>query len=291
MMAHGRKNVFSCCWGNLRRGGAGPPGADCYGLVRHHRRLVDGADGRGRAGSGGGVVPASSKPTPVALYFGRKTTCGLQVAKLLPRSESGHCQKGPNQNKCRTDGSKSSKQSWARMQNTSHAVMAQRAELKNSLDDFPTPPWATRALIEHVVVAKNSLRSMTCLEPACGRGHMAVALAPYFREVASFDVFDYGFGGIADFLKAKHAKQSFDWVITNPPFRLGEEFINRSMNIARHGIAMLTRTVFIESVGRYERLFKLNPPTRFAQFTERVPMVKGEGVDLLEKGLGCTLPE
>ena len=153
--------------------------------------------------------------------------------------------------------------------------MAQRAELKNSLDDFPTPPWATRALIEHVVVAKNSLRSMTCLEPACGRGHMAVALAPYFREVASFDVFDYGFGGIADFLKAKHAKQSFDWVITNPPFRLGEEFINRSMNIARHGIAMLTRTVFIESVGRYERLFKLNPPTRFAQFTERVPMVKG----------------
>ena len=38
---------------------------------------------------------------------------------------------------------------------------------------------------------------------------------------------------------------------------------------------MLTRTVFIESVGRYERLFKTNPPSRFAQFTERVPMVKG----------------
>jgi predicted RNA methylase len=77
-----------------------------------------------------------------------------------------------------------------RMQNTSHAVMAQRAELKNSLDDFPTPPWATRALIEHVVVSKNSLASMSCLEPACGRGHMSVALAHYFREVASFDVFD-----------------------------------------------------------------------------------------------------
>ena len=66
------------------------------------------------------------------------------------------------------------------MQNTSHAVMAQRAELKNSLDDFPTPPWATRALVEHVIVSKNSLREMTCLEPACGRGHMSVALAPYF---------------------------------------------------------------------------------------------------------------
>ena len=161
------------------------------------------------------------------------------------------------------------------MQNTSHAVMAQRAELKNSLDDFPTPPWATRALVEHVIVSKNSLREMTCLEPACGRGHMSVALAHYFREVTSFDVFDYGFGGTADFLKYKRPDQSFDWVITNPPFRLGEEFINRSMRIARHGVAMLTRTVFIESVGRYERLFKANPPSRVAQFTERVPMVKG----------------
>jgi hypothetical protein len=161
------------------------------------------------------------------------------------------------------------------MQNTSHAVMAQRAELKNSLDDFPTPLWATRALVEHVIVSKASLKAMSCLEPACGRGHMAVALADYFKEVAASDVFDYGFGRVADFFKTKHPEQSFDWVITNPPFRLGEEFINRSMKIARRGVAMLTRTVFIESVGRYERLFKSNPPSRFAQFTERVPMVKG----------------
>jgi hypothetical protein len=104
---------------------------------------------------------------------------------------------------------------------------------------------------------------------------MSVALASYFQTVTSLDVFDYGFGQVADFLKSKYADHSFDWVITNPPFRLGEEFIARSMRIARHGVAMLTRTVFIESVGRYERLFKSNPPTRFAQFTERVPMVKG----------------
>jgi hypothetical protein len=38
---------------------------------------------------------------------------------------------------------------------------------------------------------------------------------------------------------------------------------------------MLTRTVFIESVGRYDRLFRDTPPTKFAQFTERVPMIKG----------------
>jgi len=39
-------------------------------------------------------------------------------------------------------------------QNTSHAVMAQRFEAKDSLDDFPTPPWATRALLEHVIPDK-----------------------------------------------------------------------------------------------------------------------------------------
>lgn len=37
------------------------------------------------------------------------------------------------------------------MQNTSHAVMAQRIEAKDSPDDFPTPPWATRALCEYIL--------------------------------------------------------------------------------------------------------------------------------------------
>jgi hypothetical protein len=39
------------------------------------------------------------------------------------------------------------------MQNTSHAVMAQRVEPAHSLDDFPTPPWATRALLRPPFVA------------------------------------------------------------------------------------------------------------------------------------------
>jgi|SRR5262249_29802809 len=40
MIAHGPENVFYCGWGNLRRGGAVPPGADLYGLASHDRRLV-----------------------------------------------------------------------------------------------------------------------------------------------------------------------------------------------------------------------------------------------------------
>jgi hypothetical protein len=161
------------------------------------------------------------------------------------------------------------------VQNTSHAVMAQRVEARDSLDDFPTPPWATRALVEHVLGNKEALKSMSCLEPACGAGHMAKVLREYFAEVRCSDIHPYGYGDIVEFVRTPHEANSVEWVITNPPFKLAEDFIRKSLNIARSGVAMLTRTVFIESVGRYERLFRDTPPTKFAQFTERVPMVKG----------------
>lgn len=161
------------------------------------------------------------------------------------------------------------------MQNTSHAVMAQRAEAADSLDDFPTPPWATRALIEHVIMEKGALKKEACLEPACGAGHMAKVLAEYFQSVTSSDIHPYGFGVVSDFLHSPAPTNSFDWIITNPPFRLAEEFALRALGLARVGVALLTRTVFIESVGRYERLFRDRPPAYFAQFVERVPMVRG----------------
>lgn len=153
--------------------------------------------------------------------------------------------------------------------------MAQRNEAKDSLDDFPTPPWATRALLEHVVEKGQSLSAMTCLEPACGVGHMSKVLHEYFGQVTSSDIHEFGYGAVRDFVKTPIETNSYDWVITNPPFKLAEVFIAKSLQIARCGVAMLARTVFIESVGRYENIYRKNPPTKFAQFAERVPMVKG----------------
>lgn len=152
--------------------------------------------------------------------------------------------------------------------------MAQRSEAKDSLDDFPTPPWATRALIEHVL-PDIELSSLTCLEPACGMGHMAKVLKEYFEKVQCSDVYDYGYGATRDYLKDPCEINSFDWMITNPPFRLAEDFILKSLQLTRGGVAILARTVFLESVGRHERIFSRNPPAIVAQFTERVPMVKG----------------
>lgn len=152
--------------------------------------------------------------------------------------------------------------------------MAQRIEPRDSRDDFPTPPWATRALMEHVVGISGP-DSLSCLEPACGRGHMARPLAEYFGQVDASDAYHYGFGPVRDFLTYPFEALSHDWVITNPPFRLAEEFVDRALAVARRGVAILARTVFLESVGRYERIFAHRPPSVFAQFVERVPMVKG----------------
>jgi hypothetical protein len=159
------------------------------------------------------------------------------------------------------------------MQNTSHAVMSQRVEPGDSRDDFPTPPWATRALLEYVL--GTNTEKLSCLEPACGAGHMAKVLKEYFGEVHCGDAYDYGYAPVRDFLSFPYETNAVDWVITNPPFRLAEEFVQRSFDVARIGVAVLVRTVFLESVGRYSRLFKDTPPSVFAQFVERVPMVKG----------------
>ena len=154
--------------------------------------------------------------------------------------------------------------------------MAQRVEAPDSLDFFPTPPWATRALLEHVFdLDWFPLKELIVLEPACGRGDMARPLAEYFNRVEASDVFDYGFGAVEDFLWPNQAPPRFDWIITNPPFRLGVDFVRQALARSEIGVAVLVRLAFLESEDRYEALYKRNPPTVVAQFVERVPMFKG----------------
>ncbi|WP_209425381.1 hypothetical protein [Pararhodobacter sp. SW119] len=104
---------------------------------------------------------------------------------------------------------------------------------------------------------------------------MSGPLREYFAHVDGFDAYPYGSNEIRNFLTFPYEVGSHDWVITNPPFRIAEDFVARALSVARKGVAILARTVFLESVGRYERVFRNAPPALFAQFCERVPMVKG----------------
>ena len=160
-------------------------------------------------------------------------------------------------------------------QNTSSAVMQQRSEPHDSLDFFPTQPWATRALCHWLQTFDSALMDRVAWEPACGAGDMAKPLAEYFKLVHASDVHDYGFGAQSDFLFPHSTRHLADWIITNPQFRLGEQFIKRALLDAQRGVAMIVRTAFLESSGRYEALFRDNPPSDILQFSERVPMFKG----------------
>lgn len=162
--------------------------------------------------------------------------------------------------------------------NGARSMAPGRQEPSGSLDFSPTPPWATRALIEHVLPAMLVSRASltTVHEPACGEGHMAEVLREYFRHVEAVDIHDYGYGdSLQDFL-SDDAAANADWIITNPPFGdKAEKFTLKAINQARVGVAIFARLQWLETVGRYERLFRDHPPTQLAFFAERVNLCMG----------------
>ena len=159
------------------------------------------------------------------------------------------------------------------------AVFSGRHEALDSLDFFPTPPWGVRALIKYVLPVLGLTTQGTCWEPAAGEGHMVEPLREYFGQVYASDIHDYGKGYdvgsfIGDGVDVAHCQFEPTWVVTNPPFKLGEEFVRRALIEAKIGVAMLARSVFIESAARYP-LFSSSAFAAFAPFCSRLPMVKG----------------
>jgi hypothetical protein len=162
------------------------------------------------------------------------------------------------------------------------AVMAGRVEPPSSLDFFPTPPWATRALCE-CVLTESDWHGRSVWEPAAGEGHMADVLLEYFAFVLASDVHDYGRGHAIgsftgsgpDVIEWDGEHREPDWTITNPPFNAAVDFAERALQEATHGVALLLRSAWIEGAERYNRLFSRCPPSVVAFFVERVPMVKG----------------
>ena len=156
------------------------------------------------------------------------------------------------------------------------AVMAQRRDPPDALDYFPTPLWSTRALFRHVLPADGVDVIGSVWEPACGEGHMAAVIVEFARgPVTASDIFPYGYGTTPhDFVHDNPLTRS-DWIITNPPFSIAATSPRAALELAGERVAMLVRTQWIEGVSRYEKLFRDCPPTCYAPFVERVPMVKG----------------
>lgn len=143
------------------------------------------------------------------------------------------------------------------------------------IDDwYPTPPEATEKLLE---VEKFDA---VIWEPAAGDGALAEMLAAAGYGVIASDLNSYGYckSGI-DFLmetQLPEALRPVTSLVTNPPYKLAEQFIRHAIGLGVTKHAWLLRLAFLEGAARHENLFKDNPPSRIHVFSKRLTIWRGD---------------
>jgi hypothetical protein len=135
-------------------------------------------------------------------------------------------------------------------------------------DDFyPTPAPATLALLAHETFGPR------IWEPACGDGAISRILAGAGHDVVSSDLYDRGFGEPRiDFLM--EWKLRAPEIVTNPPFKMAEQFLHHGLSLGATKIAMLLRLAWLEGTER-KRMFESTPISRVLVASRRVSMARG----------------
>ncbi len=144
-------------------------------------------------------------------------------------------------------------------------------------DFFPTPKWATYALID------NEQFIGDIWECACGDGSMSEVLELTGNRIISSDLYNRGYGeGGVDFL---HTNRRASNIVTNPPYNAAEGFVKAGLKAAEHKFALLLRLAFLEGANRQKTIFNEAPPSRVWVFSERITFYPAGAV---QKGSGTT---
>jgi hypothetical protein len=116
-------------------------------------------------------------------------------------------------------------------------------------DDFYTPSSLTEQLFENYNEFEFNKK---VLEPACGKLGIVNILNNHFekRNVYYYDIKN---GLEDDFLKEKN---KVDYIITNPPFKLVNQFILKCKEIATEKFALLLKTDFLSGHLRYKLCYE-----------------------------------
>jgi len=138
---------------------------------------------------------------------------------------------------------------------------------------------ATRERVDNdfYVTPENAIESILKLEKlegniwecACGDGAISKVLDKHYptNEIFSTDIIDRGYGkGGIDFLKTEI---KVDNIITNPPFNLAKEFIERAISSARKKVIMFAKIQLLESADR-KALFDKYPAKTIYVFSKRI---------------------
>lgn len=146
-------------------------------------------------------------------------------------------------------------------------------------DYYPTPPYATEALLAREKFTGD------IWEPACGDGAISKILAKHSYTVISSDLVDRGYGDSRiDFLMEYKARAPN--VITNPPYKLATEFARHALDIAVGKVAFLCRIQFLEGIER-RGLFAEHKPARIWVFSERLTMWRNGIAENASSGTNC----
>ena len=139
--------------------------------------------------------------------------------------------------------------------------------------------------VKNFLISYNEQIKGKVLEPCIGAGHLAKTVKNLYPDVniTGYDIVDRNSGfetHIQDFLKAE-IKEDFDYVITNPPYSLAEEFIRKSLACVKDKgrVIMFLKLQFLEGVGRKD-LFDNFPPKYIYVCRKRAnPLRAGSEID------------
>lgn len=142
-------------------------------------------------------------------------------------------------------------------------ILANRSsEKRKGSDYYPTPADVTQALIDFLQIPKTKV----IWEPACGEGFMSRVFQNNGYSVISTDLNSYGFeDSTEDFLQSEC--KECDWIITNPPFILSEQFIRKCIQ-HKKPFALLLKSQYWHSKKRYA-LFSEHKPCLILPLTWR----------------------
>lgn len=133
---------------------------------------------------------------------------------------------------------------------------------ERQVDDFyATDPKALEIFLDKLKEDDVEI-SHKIWEPACGQGHLSEVLKKYGHEVKSTDLIDRGYGeGGIDFLEHYFDDTFNGDILTNPPFKLAECFVERAFPLLEDSrkLFLFLKIQFLEGQRRKE-LFKKYPP-------------------------------
>lgn len=132
-------------------------------------------------------------------------------------------------------------------------------------DFYPSPPEAVEALLQAEQF------SGLIWEPACGDGAICRVLEAHGHEVLATDLIDRGYGeGGHDFFTSPYRAPN---IITNPPFKYAQAFIEWSLARATGKVAMLSKLAILEGSKRKE-MFGRTPLKSVLVFSKRLTMTR-----------------